>query len=837
MFILSVLGIRRGARRLTALGSLLVLPAVAGAQPASEPSAEPAPSEPGPAEAAPVPSEPAPAPSEPGSSEPVPDASAAEPSQAVSEAPPEREPAAPEEPAQARPAPEAPAAPEQPAQPTEIGVDASFASQAPDSEEGEEPETITIAGTRLARTAGSAHVIKSAQLERFEYDDANAILVQVPGVYVRTEDGLGLRPNIGIRGVNPDRSKKITLMEDGILFGPAPYSAPAAYYFPLMTRMTQVRVIKGPGSVAYGPQTVGGAVDFVSRAIPARTSGTLDLAAGQYGYTKLHAYAGSSDEQVGFLLEGARISSDGFKELPSGADTGFTRNEWLAKGSYILDPSADDQNRFELKLAYGDEKSNETYLGLSDEDFREDPNRRYPTSALDQMTNHRTSVVLSHELSSPSRKLTLKTSAYRHDYQRSWRKANAFAGTSIASVLQDPKDPSYSGYYGVLSGEQDGATRSESLRIGPNERAFVSQGVQSVLQLEPTTGPLAHRFESGIRVHNDSIRRRHSQTGFSVIGGELYPDGTPEEVTAYNFDETYAVALHLMDAVSWGAFTLTPGVRTEYIWSTSENLATGVETNGNVLAVLPGVGAFYGLTDYLGVLAGVYRGFSPPAPGGVPEGEAAPEPEYSVNYEAGLRASSAPLRAEVIGFYNDYSNLTDVCTLASGCVSEDLDRQFDAGKARIYGFEAYAEHQIPLGPVRLPLMVAYTFTKSEFLNSFESGDPIYGEVEEGDELPYVPRHTLNVTAGVENDTAGIAANLNYVAAMREQAGSAPLDEVVATDQQFWFDLSAYYRAVSFLKLYANLRNVLNEQYIVSRRPYGARPNAPRWLEVGAKLEF
>jgi Fe(3+) dicitrate transport protein len=122
------------------------------------------------------------------------------------------------------------------AQPETLGDDAEFA---------EEPDVI-VSGSRPERAAGSAHVLTRRQLERFRRDDPNAIVSQIPGVYVRQEDGVGLRPNIGIRGVNADRSKKITLMEDGVLFGPAPYSAPAAYYFPLMTRMVQVRAVKGP---------------------------------------------------------------------------------------------------------------------------------------------------------------------------------------------------------------------------------------------------------------------------------------------------------------------------------------------------------------------------------------------------------------------------------------------------------------------------------------------------------------------------------------------------------------------------------------------------------------
>ncbi len=701
------------------------------------------------------------------------------------------------------------------------------------SPEAEVEQEVTVAGTRIAQVAGSAHVIKGRQLERFSYDDPNSVLVQVPGVYVRAEDGMGLRPNIGIRGVNPDRSKKLTLMEDGVLFGPAPYSAPAAYYFPLMSRMTQVRVIKGPGAVAFGPQTVGGAIDFGTRAIPSTTSGSLAVGAGQFGYAKAHGYFGTSDEQTGFLVEGVHLHDDGFKTLPNDADTGSTRNEWMVKGSYVIDPRAENLNTLGLKLTYSDEVSNETYLGLSEDDFRDDPYQRYAASALDQMKNHRTSIVLSHQLEVPSYDLVLQTKAYRHDYKRAWRKVNQFRGTKIGPVLENPDSPTSASYYAVLKGESDSASLAEALLIGPNDRTFVSQGVQTVAQLKAQTGPLSHSVEAGVRLHNDSIKRRHSENGFLMIGGQLIPDGTAETVTAANFEETYALAVHATDAMTWRALTFTPGVRTELIRSEREDFLSGAEGDRSVVAVMPGAGLFVAITDYLGALAGVYRGFSPPP---VASHERV-EPEYSVNYEAGLRARTGAARGEVIGFYNDYSNLTISCTLAAGCDPDDIDTQFDAGEARIYGFEASAEHELRVGSLKFPFLAAYTYTRAEFRSAFKAEDVIYGEVEKGDELPYVPRHQVNASLGVETDRAGGIVGLNYVSATREQPGTEPLDEVMSTDSQLWLDASARYRVYGPLSVSVNVRNVLGSQYVVSHRPYGARPNAPRLVQIGAKLDF
>ena len=695
-------------------------------------------------------------------------------------------------------------------------------------------EDVVVSGSPLGRSAGSVQVLRKAQLERFSLDDPTAVLLQVPGVYIRGEDGVGLRPNIGIRGANPDRSKKLTLMEDGILFGPAPYSAPAAYYFPLMARMTQIRVIKGPSAIGYGPQSVGGAIDFLTRQTPTKNTGSADLALGAYGYGKAHVYFGTGTEQWGFLVEGVRLQNTGFTNLPNGADTGSTRNDWMVKASYLLDPKASTKHRFQVKLSYADEVSNETYLGQSDADFRTDAYRRYAASSLDQMKNHRTGIVLTHTMEGPETAYTLKTSAYRFDYARTWSKLNRLGRASPSDVLGSPKDPANAGYFAVLRGDIDSSgSGADTLFVGPNQRSFTSQGVQSVLTSPAQTGPISHAIEAGARLHYDELHRDHSEQGYLMQAGQLVPSGDAVVVTTRNFARTYALALHVSDALTWKRLTLTPGVRAELIASRAEDYLTNEMTNGFVGAVMPGLGAYFALTKELGVLGGVYRGFSPPPPGSGRE----VRPEYSVNYEAGARYTRGRARLETIGFFNDYSNLTDVCSLASGCVDARLDRQFDAGKARVYGLEAFATYEAPAGPVKIPFTAAYTLTYGELRSDFSSQDPIYGTVRAGDKIPYIPRHQFNLALGVENRLAGVNTQVSYIAKMREVAGSAPIDETIATDEQLWMDMGAYLSPTKWLKIYVNVRNVTGVENIVGRRPYGARPNAPRWVQAGVKASF
>ena len=147
-------------------------------------------------------------------------------------------------------------------------------------------EEVVVVGvdTDLQDISGSVAILDETDLDAFDYVDLGKLLSAVPGVYVRGEDGFGLRPNIGIRGAAAERSQKITLMKDGVLITPAPYSAPAAYYVPNVSRIAAVEVLKGPAAIRYGPHTVGGTINFLSPNIPEDSVSKLDVSAGSYGF-------------------------------------------------------------------------------------------------------------------------------------------------------------------------------------------------------------------------------------------------------------------------------------------------------------------------------------------------------------------------------------------------------------------------------------------------------------------------------------------------------------------------------------------------------------------------
>ncbi len=697
-------------------------------------------------------------------------------------------------------------------------------------------DTISIIGRAadLPRIAGSAHVVGQSELERNESNDIHDVLGSTPGVYVRGEDGYGLRPNIGLRGANSDRSAKITLMEDGILIAPAPYAAPAAYYFPMPTRLVGVEVFKGAASTRYGPNTIGGAINLKTRPIPYEPEGEVDVSWGVNRTGKVHGHWGGTYDGLGGMVEAVHLRTRGFKDLDGGGTTGFEKYDTMAKLRYSSDPGNRLFQQIEFKTGFGVEEGGETYLGLTDADFAATPYRRYAASRRDQIRWWHSQGQARYFLARGDL-FDVQATVYRNDFSRDWRKLNGFRGNAdLKQVLAQPDDGRNAVLAGILRGDQDTATNDEVLLIGSNDRRFVAQGLAVLSHWRPTWGEIENEFEFGLRFHHDTIEREHTEEGYLMRGGQLVAEGTPEDTTTRNRGAVFATALHVHQQLTWRKLMLTPGVRVELIDRSFRNRLDGSGDGDLDAVVVPGGGASYQVIDPLTVFAGIHKGFSPVSPG-QPDSV---EPEESVNYEIGTRLVRGDLYAEAIGFFNDYRNLTGECTQSSGCDLRLLNQQFNGGQVNVAGIELLASQAINFaGGWGLRGDGAYTFTRSEFQTSFSSLNPQFGEVESGDRLPYVPIHQGSLSGLVVVDPVELGMNIAFVGPMRDRAGQGriPEDERVDGHQVVDAVVRAHIRDRGVI--YVTAGNLLDKVYPISRRPYGLRPGRPRHAELGTKISF
>ncbi|MCB1841991.1 MAG: TonB-dependent receptor plug domain-containing protein, partial [Halioglobus sp.] len=290
-------------------------------------------------------------------------------------------------------------------------------------------EEVTIVGSRedARQLPGTGAVIDNEQIRIEAAADINQLLKTVPGVYVLEEDGYGLRPNIGIRGATSERSGKITLLEDGVMIAPAPYSNPAAYYFPTMARMHQVEVLKGASLLRYGPQTTGGVVNLVSTPIPDENSGNVDLSYGENAELDFLGNYGGRSGNLGYLLETAQLRSDGFKDIDrSSQDSGYDIQDYLLKLSW-----EGERQSLLFKGQYSEETSDETYLGLTDADFDRDAQRRYGISEPDEMDNQHEGYNLVYRFALDESVL-LSATGYYNKFSRNWFKLDG--GGSLISA-------------------------------------------------------------------------------------------------------------------------------------------------------------------------------------------------------------------------------------------------------------------------------------------------------------------------------------------------------------------------------------------------------------------
>lgn len=705
---------------------------------------------------------------------------------------------------------------------------------------------ITGGSNKIQTQPGSATLIDDVALEQFEYTDIHRILNEVPGVNIQEEDGYGLRPNIGMRGSSAERSKKITIMEDGVLTGPAPYSAPAAYYFPSVSRMSAVEVFKGPSAIQYGPATVAGALNMVSRPISYARSGEVDAQLGSFGFKRVNAFYGAQEGDFGYLIEGLNLSADGFKDLdvqgnndgPFDGDTGFERNDISLKTSY--DFNGEYRQRVTLKLGYADETSHETYVGLTHDDFDADPYRRYAASALDNMKWEHTQFQLTHVIE-PSASSQITTDVYRNEFSRDWFKLNSFNsinGVSIEEILRDPDSGNNQGFYQILTGQSLSNTAVDQLLIGNNGRDFVSQGVQTRYNLDSQLFGIPQQIEVGLRVHYDEIERNHTQQAYKMtVNGLVVADDADLETSTQNTGEATAIAAYIKNDMTLGNTTLSLGLRSETIETKLTNHLTNEVDKNTENVLVPGAGVFTQLSDNFGLLAGVHKGYVATAPG--QDGDI--DPEESINYELGFRLSGQH-NIEVVAYVNDYSNLKESCNASNGCSTAQLDSEFNGGEVLVYGVESHWKTAFQItNTIKTPLSVTYTFTETEFENSFEDETGVFKqkntEVEKGDELAYVPAHRLNIKTGIEAEKWQVLLSALFQSEMRANAGQGSISDEDKIDAYSVFDLAANYKLRPELTLYGTVDNLFDKEYVVAAQPMGYRPGKPRSAHLGVKYQF
>ena len=714
-----------------------------------------------------------------------------------------------------------------------------------DSTDREELQEILLSNAVLGskfevkNKTGSAYYLSSKDLQKFSYTDVNKVLRAVPGVSIYEEDGFGLRPNISLRGSSPERSARITLMEDGVLIAPAPYSASSAYYFPTIGRMQAVEVLKGSSQIQYGPYTTGGAINMISKKIPTDFSGAARFSIGNYNSRTTEATVGDSYKNFGWNTEYYNYNSDGFKSLDGGGNTGFDKSDYLGKFRWNTSADAKIFQAITAKIQFSEETSNETYLGLTDADFAEDPFRRYAASQKDQMNAEHSQYQLNHILKLPSG-FKLSTTFYRNNFKRNWYKLDDVTLTediSISKILSNPQE--YLAEYNALQGDND--TPEDAFGVKANNRKYYSQGIQTVGKFFWGTQNV-QSLELGLRFHQDEEDRFQWEDRFAIQNGEM--KRTTVAIKGSNANRVAsadALAAHALYKITFDKLTLTPGLRYEYIKLRREDFGkedanrTGIDlaTRENTVDVwIPGIGANYRFSQNLSFFGGIHKGFAPP---GSSDGQ---KPEESVNYELGSRFLIGGLNGEIVGFYNDYSNLLGSDLAASGGTGT-LD-QFNAGKVIVNGLEVLLNYDIlynSSASINLPLTFAYTYTNSEFQTSFESSDAIYGNVTKGDEIPYIAKNQFTVTASLTHKKFDLSLSGRYTDAFRTQAGTGTIPTEFKVPSSFVVDFGARYYINKQISVFGNIINLLDNTYAVSRVPAGLRPGMPFNINTGIAYRF
>ncbi|MBD0326203.1 MAG: TonB-dependent siderophore receptor, partial [Pyrinomonadaceae bacterium] len=671
----------------------------------------------------------------------------------------------------------------------------------------------------LERIPGSVEILGAEQLERSRVFSTSEALRKAAGVNVRDEEGFGLRPNIGVRGLSPTRSTKVLLLEDGIPFTYAPYGDNASYYHPPVDRFETIEVLKGSGQIVYGPQTVGGVINYVTRNPPQKPAGSLTLTGGNRDYFNGHANYGGTWGSTGLLFDYTRKQGEGARD-----NTRSGLNDFNFKSISTLGA----RQALTLKFNYYGEDSNVTYSGLRENEYRANP--RGNPFRNDFFYGDHFGASATHAFIF-NNNVVLTTNIYGSYFKRHWWRQSSNSGQRPNRLNADPDCRSMADLNTTCGNEG---------RL----RKYYFVGAEPRLHVTHKLFGIRNEADFGFRAHYETQQRRQENGDLPTSRSGLLVENNERRNQAYSgFAQNRFI---------FGHWTITPGFRIEHIeYQRTNRLANGglgASGRTDLTHIIPGLGISYSPTPKLVVFAGAPRGFAPPrtediinnTTGGVIE----LDPELSWNYEIGVRSTPTNgVNLEATFFRLDYQNQIVPASLAGG-VGATLT---NGGETLHQGLELTGRINsgaIARTPHNFYLRTAYTFLPTaKFTGTRLSSVSGFTNVSiTGNRLPYAPEHMLNATIGYAHPT-GFDALLEAVYVARQFSDdlntitpSPDGQRGLIPSYTIWNATANYNVESMHTTFFVTVKNVFDHLYIADRSR-GIIPGPPRLVQAGFKFNF
>jgi len=632
---------------------------------------------------------------------------------------------------------------------------------------------------------GSVILIDRTQIEQVQPLSTEDVLRRVPGINIKGEEETSIVANFGIRGLSAGESKSL-LLEDGVPVAPGLFIGNDRYFNTRIQRVESVEVLKGSASLRYGPSTIGGVVNYITKTPDDGVQ--LSARAGSFNMREMTVEAGAKNQSEDAFagVVATKASSDGFM------DKGYDMSDVMVKAGLAIS----DKQKVGIKFAYHENEANISYRGLLLADYLN--GERYNPAADDWYLTDRTALDLNHEVILGNN-AKLNTLLYWSDITRDyWRYDVNTAASNAAGRWV---------YTDTLTG---------------NNRSFERLGIESRLSFDQQLFGYAAASEVGLRLmeeESNDTRIRATRAADRSGNNDRHIVDSATSVAGYAQSR-----IQLTDELA-----VTPGLRIESYEQKrvilTDNNSQAKTTNTELL---PGVGLTYELTAQAQLYGGVYRAFSPASNGVALDGltDQQLDGERSVNYELGLRGSAGAANYEVSAFYMNFAN-----QVVTGNSDPNLS-QSNAGKTEHTGMEFLLGYELG-GGFRVDTNATWVPT-----SEFKSG------VNAGNRIPYAPKVLANLALSYTGEALSVALTAHHRG--EQYADPTNIVDIPANAAGgIWggllpaytvYDLMAQYNVFEGFTVYGSVKNLADKQYISGLRQ-GIYVGPERSVEAGFRYRF